>query len=118
MIYSNFDIMSFINFQLRTMVELMRDQLQEVEAEEEASVVDSEVDFPVAAVASVVAEVILYTKRNNFKFLAYVMFWSTFYIQILMLIVILRWLLKRRWICSKRPWTWPWPWRSRKRPWS
>jgi len=35
----------------------MRDQLQEVEAEEEASVVDSEVDFPVAAVASVVAEV-------------------------------------------------------------
>lgn len=35
----------------------MRDQLQEVEAEEEASVVDSEVDFPVAAVASEVAEV-------------------------------------------------------------
>ena len=52
----------------------MRDQLQEVEAEEEASVVDSEVDFPVAAVASVVAEVMLYTKRNNFKFLPYVIF--------------------------------------------
>ena len=52
----------------------MKDQLQEVEAEEEASVVDSEVDFPVAAVASVVAEVILYTKRNNFKFLAYCSF--------------------------------------------
>ena len=33
----------------------MRDQLQEEEAEEEASVVDSEVDFPAAAVASVVA---------------------------------------------------------------
>ena len=64
--------MSFITFQLRTKVELMKDQLQEVEAEEEASVVDSEVDFPVAAVASVVAEVIFYTKRNNLEFLAYV----------------------------------------------
>ena len=38
----------------------MRDQLQEEEDEEEASVVDSEVDFPVAVVASVAEEVIIY----------------------------------------------------------
>ena len=38
----------------------MRDQLQEEEAEEEASVEDSEVDFHVAVVASAAAEVIPY----------------------------------------------------------